>query len=51
MRHDAIAPMSAGALVHDQIAGSRLVVIEGHGHVPHLSAPAETLKAIREFLA
>jgi sigma-B regulation protein RsbQ len=51
VRHDAIAPMSAGALVHDQIAGSRLVVIEGHGHVPHLSAPAETLKAIRGFLA
>ena len=50
-RHDAIAPVTAGQLVHDRIAGSRMVVIEGHGHVPHLSAPAETLKAIREFLA
>jgi sigma-B regulation protein RsbQ len=50
-RHDAIAPVSAGQFVHDQIAGSRMVVIEGHGHVPHLSAPTETLKAIREFLA
>jgi sigma-B regulation protein RsbQ len=50
-RHDAIAPMSAGQFVHDQITDSRLVIIEGHGHVPHLSAPAETLKAIREFVA
>jgi sigma-B regulation protein RsbQ len=50
-RHDAIAPVSAGRFVHDQIPGSRMVFIEGHGHVPHLSAPAETLKAIREFLA
>jgi sigma-B regulation protein RsbQ len=43
--------VSAGRFVHDQIAGSKMVFIEGHGHVPHLSAPAETLKAIREFLA
>jgi sigma-B regulation protein RsbQ len=50
-RHDAIAPVSAGRFVHDQIDGSRMVVIEGHGHVPHLSSPTETLKAIREFLA
>jgi len=51
VRHDAIAPESAGTFVHEQVAGSRMVVIEGHGHVPHLSAPAETIKAIREFLA
>lgn len=50
-RHDAIAPVSAGQHVHEQIPGSEMVVIEGHGHVPHLSSPAETLKAIREFLA
>jgi sigma-B regulation protein RsbQ len=51
VRHDAIVPESAGTFVHEQIANSRMVVIEGHGHVPHLSAPAETIKAIREFLA
>lgn len=51
VRHDAIAPVSAGRFVHEQIPGSKFVVIEGHGHVPHLSAPRETLKAIREFLA
>lgn len=50
-RNDAIAPVSAGELVHQRIADSTLVMIEGRGHCPHLSAPAETLKAIREFLA
>ena len=49
-RHDAIAPVTAGQLVHERIQGSSLVVIEGYGHCPHLSAPAETIKAIREFL-
>lgn len=50
-RHDAIAPVSAGRFVHERIADSQMVILEGHGHVPHLSSPAETLKAIRGFLA
>ncbi len=33
-RHDAIAPVTAGQLVHDRIEGSRLVMIEGYGHCP-----------------
>ncbi len=49
--HDTIAPMSAGAFVRDQIPNSRMVVIDGHGHCPHLSAPAATTAAIRDFLS
>jgi sigma-B regulation protein RsbQ len=48
---DTIAPLTAGAFVHDQIPDSRMVVIEGQGHCPHLSAPSETATAIREFLS
>ena len=48
---DTIAPLSAGAFVHDQIPDSRMVIIQGQGHCPHLSAPAETTTAIREFLS
>jgi sigma-B regulation protein RsbQ len=48
--HDAIAPVGAGEFVRDHIPGSRFVLIEGHGHCPHLSAPAATVKAMREFL-
>ncbi len=49
-RHDAIAPMSAGEFVCDHVPDSRLVVLEGYGHCPQLSAPAQTLAAIREFI-
>ena len=42
--------MSAGEFVRDHLSGSRFAMIEAHGHCPHLSAPADTVKAIREFL-
>jgi sigma-B regulation protein RsbQ len=48
--HDAIAPVSAGEFVRDQIPDSRLALIEAYGHCPHLSAPAATVKAMRGFL-
>ncbi len=49
--HDSIAPVTAGEFVRDHIADSRMVLIEGQGHCPHLSAPGETTAAIRAFLA
>jgi sigma-B regulation protein RsbQ len=48
--HDAIAPVSVGRYVHEQIPGSRLVVMNATGHCPNLSAPDETATAIRAFL-
>ncbi len=48
---DAIAPVSAGEFVRDQISNSTWALIDGSGHCAHLSAPAETIKAIREFLS
>jgi sigma-B regulation protein RsbQ len=47
---DALAPPSIGDFVHERIAGSRLVVMDATGHCPNLSAPAETIDAIREFV-
>jgi sigma-B regulation protein RsbQ len=47
---DAIAPDAVGEYVHRQVAGSRMVRLAATGHCPHLSAPAETITAIREFL-
>ncbi|WP_346619322.1 alpha/beta hydrolase [Blastococcus montanus] len=47
---DAIAPDSVGQFVHEQIAGSVLVRMRATGHVPQLSAPEETIAAIRAFL-
>ena len=47
---DAIAPRPVGEYVHERLADSRLVYLEATGHCPNLSAPAETIAAIRAFL-
>jgi sigma-B regulation protein RsbQ len=48
---DVIAPDAVGRYVHDRIPGSRLVKLRATGHCPNLSAPAETIEAIRAFLS
>jgi sigma-B regulation protein RsbQ len=47
---DAIASERVGAYVHEHLAGSRLVHLKATGHCPHLSAPDETIAAMRAFL-
>jgi sigma-B regulation protein RsbQ len=47
---DAIAPQPVGRYVHEQIAGSELVLLDAVGHCPNLSAPEQTVAAIRAFL-
>jgi sigma-B regulation protein RsbQ len=48
---DAIAPPTVGQFVHEQIPGSTLTVLDTVGHCPHLSAPDQTIHAMRAFLA
>jgi len=47
---DIIAPVEVGAFIHQQMDNSKLTILEATGHCPHLSAPAETISAIKEFL-
>jgi sigma-B regulation protein RsbQ len=47
---DVIAPFAVGDYVHRQIPASQLVVMSATGHCPNLSAPDETIAAIRTFL-
>jgi sigma-B regulation protein RsbQ len=47
---DAIAPEAVGDYVHRAIPGSRLVRLAATGHCPNLSAPEETVAAIRAFV-
>lgn len=47
---DAIAPVSVGEYTHRNIAGSRLLVLRATGHCPNLSAPLETIAAMKSFL-
>ena len=47
---DIIAPLEVGNYVHCNISGSKLVVMKATGHCPNLSAPTETIAAIRAFI-
>ena len=47
---DVIAPEHVGRYVHEHLAGSTFVQLRASGHCPNLSAPEETIAAIREFL-
>jgi sigma-B regulation protein RsbQ len=49
-REDIIAPIGVGEYVHRAIPGSVLVILEATGHCPNLSAPAETIAAMKSFL-
>jgi sigma-B regulation protein RsbQ len=48
--NDAIAPQVVGEYIHRQMLDSRLVLMEATGHCPNLSAPEETIAAIKAFL-
>jgi sigma-B regulation protein RsbQ len=47
---DVIAPDAVGEYVHREIPASTLVRLRATGHCPNLSAPEETIAAIRAFL-
>lgn len=48
---DIIAPTAVGEYVAGRMPRSTLHYLEATGHCPHMSAPAETIAAIREYLA
>ena len=48
---DVIAPAAVGAYVHDQLPTSQLVMMRATGHCPNLSAPDETIAAMKAFLS
>jgi sigma-B regulation protein RsbQ len=49
--NDAIAPEEVGRYVHERLPDGRFVQLSASGHCPNLSAPEETVAAIRAFLA
>jgi len=48
---DMIAPQAVGEYVHRNIPRSQLVLMRATGHCPNLSAPDETVAAIRRFVS
>jgi sigma-B regulation protein RsbQ len=49
-RDDIIAPNCVGEYVHKHLPNSEFVVMRATGHCPNLSAPDETIAAIRAFV-
>ncbi|GLZ00870.1 alpha/beta hydrolase [Actinoplanes sp. NBRC 103695] len=47
---DVIAPTPVGEYVHAQLSGSTLFYMNATGHCPNLSAPDETIAAIKAYL-
>ena len=50
-QNDAIAGLPVGEYVHRCIAESQFVVMDATGHCPHMSAPAEVVRAMKRFLS
>ncbi|MDG4649661.1 alpha/beta fold hydrolase [Roseibacterium sp. SDUM158017] len=48
---DALCPVERHELMHALVPGSRLVVVEGAGHMPTLERPEETTAALARWLA
>lgn len=47
---DIIAPLEVGQYIHDNTPGNTMIVLKATGHCPHMSAPEETIAAIKSFL-
>jgi sigma-B regulation protein RsbQ len=48
-RDDFAVPLDVANYLLDHIPHSRLSVIDATGHLPHISAPAEVIRALRDF--
>jgi sigma-B regulation protein RsbQ len=47
---DIIAPLPVGEYIHTRMPNSTLVILKATGHCPNLSAPAEVISAMRDFV-
>ena len=49
-QEDAIAPLAVGDYVNRHLPNSQLAILQASGHCPHLSAPDQTIAAMKRFL-
>ena len=47
---DIIAPLPVGKYIHEVTPNNKLVFLKATGHCPHMSAPEETITAMKAFL-
>jgi pimeloyl-ACP methyl ester carboxylesterase len=48
--HSPLSPLTEQVMIRDNIAGSRIAVIEGHGHEIYLDRAEECIAALLSFL-
>ena len=48
--NDSLAPLSVGDYMESRMPSASVVVLQAQGHVPQVSAPEETARAILEFV-
>jgi pimeloyl-ACP methyl ester carboxylesterase len=48
--HDRIIPLIHAYKAHEAIPNSKLEVMEGVGHYPHVEQPAHFVQILRDFL-
>ena len=48
---DIIAPLAVGDYMQANTPGNSLTVLTATGHCPHISAPSDTVKAIKAYLS
>lgn len=48
---DIVAPVEVGMYVNRVTPGNQLVILQATGHCSHLSAPDETISAIKDFIS
>ena len=48
--HDSIIPVSHAHDAHAAMPNSRLEIVAGAGHFPHVEAPGDFLRALRDFM-
>ncbi|WP_412465620.1 alpha/beta fold hydrolase [Pedobacter sp. KLB.chiD] len=49
-KNDAIVPLSVGEFIYKNTPDNFLVVMKATGHFPHISAPDETIREIKDFI-
>ncbi len=47
---DILAPLEVGYYIKQNTPDNKLVILKATGHCPHMSAPEETINAIRSFI-
>jgi pimeloyl-ACP methyl ester carboxylesterase len=48
---DRIIPVAHGYAAHDALPGSRLEILSGVGHFPHVESPAAVVEILDDFIA